>query len=52
MIMLVRRLLREESEADRREFIRGVTGSADPKKANTKIAVGLIAGYLASRRTK
>ena len=52
MILLVQRLLRNESDADTREFVRGVTGSADPKKTDVKIAGGLIAGYLASRRGK
>ena len=52
MILFVRRLLQKESEADRQEFIRGITGSADPNKVKQKIAVGLVAGYVLSRRNK
>ena len=50
MILFVRRMLQKESEADKREFIRGITGSEKPIKANAKVAGGIALGYLISKR--
>ena len=43
-------MLKSTSEADRREFVRGITGSEKPKKTAIKFAVGFVAGNLISRR--
>jgi hypothetical protein len=45
MIFLAQRLLRAETDADKKEFVRGVVG-LDKANAERKIVGGLITGYL------
>ena len=45
MIFLAQRLLRAETDADKKEFVRGVVG-LDKANAERKIAGGLITGWL------
>jgi hypothetical protein len=48
MIYLVNRLLREETDADKVEFVRGLSG-LDKDAGKKKVLTGLIAGYLISK---
>lgn len=51
MIMLANRLLREETDADKIEFVRGLAG-LDKEAGRNKVIAGLIAGYLISKAVR
>jgi hypothetical protein len=51
MIFLAQRLNSQETDADKQEFVRGVTG-LDPKNGKRQFATGIIAGYLLSKALK
>ena len=50
MIFLANKLLRQETEADRNEFVRGLAGL--DKNGGKKALAGLVAGYLISKAIK
>lgn len=51
MINLARKLLQAETDADKEEFVRGLTG-ATPEKGRKATAVGFVAGYLLSSKIR
>lgn len=48
MIYLANRLLREETDADKIEFVRGLAG-LDKDAGKKKVIAGIVAGYLISK---
>jgi hypothetical protein len=50
MIFLANKLSRQETEADKVEFVRGLAGL--DKNGNKKVVAGLVAGYLISKAIK
>lgn len=52
MINIANRLAREETEADKNEFIRGVVGLDKTNKGAKQAAIGFVAGYLLTKKLK
>jgi len=52
MINIANRLAREETNADRTEFIRGVAGLDPANKGAKKAAIGFVAGYLLAKKLR
>jgi hypothetical protein len=52
MIYIANRLAREETDADKTEFIRGVVGLDKTHKGAKQAAVGFVAGYLLAKKLK
>jgi hypothetical protein len=51
MIFLANKLAREETDADKIEFVRGLVG-LDKNAGKKKVLTGLVAGYLISKAIK
>jgi hypothetical protein len=52
MIILAKKLLQQETDADKKEFVKGMIGLT-PEQGRKKALVGVVAGYLlASRLSK
>jgi hypothetical protein len=51
MIFLANKLAREETDADKIEFVRGLAG-LDKNAGKKKVLTGLVAGYLISKAVK
>lgn len=47
MIFLAKRLAEKETDADKIEFVKGITGFT-PEKGKKKFVKGLVSGYLLS----
>lgn len=45
MILLAKRLARQETDADKIEFVKGITGFT-PEQGRKKAVKGFVAGYL------
>jgi len=52
MIFFAQKMARLETDADKVEFVRGMSNLNDPKKAKKAVLTGLVAGYLLSNRLK
>ena len=51
MILLAKRLYQAQSDADREEFVRGIT-AFDDKKGKKQFLAGLVAGYVLTAKAK
>lgn len=51
MILLAKKLLAQETDADKTEFVRGMMG-LDPAGGRKKALVGVVAGYLLASKLR
>lgn len=52
MIFFAQKMARLETDADKIEFVRGMSNLNDPKKVKKTVLTGLVAGYLLTNKLK
>ncbi len=51
MILLAKKMLQQETDADKKEFVRGMIGLT-PEHGRKKALVGLVAGYVLANKVR